>query len=117
METQILKWPKHFPWIHPSDQRYLSEGQNHLLYFWSVNCPHCEELTERILHSVDQLGLHLTCVHVPHTEEEKSVEVVSKYAEEKNLIAPIVLDQDYEVVTKYKVQGLPSFCLINEEGQ
>lgn len=117
METQILKWPEHLPWIHSSQQRCLPEGHTQLLYFWSVNCPHCEELTDHILHSVDQLSIHLTCVHVPYTEEEKSIEVVSKYAEEKNLIAPIVLDQDYEIVTKYKIQGLPNFCLIDKEGQ
>ncbi|MGX9291891.1 TlpA family protein disulfide reductase [Bacillus sp. A015] len=63
------------------------------------------------------MGIHLTCVHVPYTEEEKSIGGVSKYAEEKNLTAPIVLDQDYEIVTKYKIQGLPSFCLIDKEGQ
>ncbi|MDR0126406.1 TlpA family protein disulfide reductase [Bacillus zhangzhouensis] len=102
METQLLKWPEHLPWIHPSDQRSLSEGQHQLLYFWSVNCPHCEELTDHILHRVNQLSIHLTCVHVPYTEEEKSVDVVTMYAEEKNMSAPIVLDQEYEIVTKYK---------------
>ncbi|MCM3149281.1 TlpA disulfide reductase family protein [Bacillus sp. FSL W8-1143] len=115
METQKLNWPEHLPWIFPSDQRSLSEGQQ-LLYFWSVNCPHCEELTDHILYRVNQLGIHLTCVHVPYTEDEKSVDVVSEYAEEKNMTAPIVLDQDYEIVAKYKIQGLPSFCLIDEEG-
>ncbi|CAM5519957.1 hypothetical protein BSAF29S_01192 [Bacillus safensis subsp. safensis] len=35
----------------------------------------------------------------------------------KNMNAPIVLDQDYEIVAKYKIQGLPSFCLFDQEGQ
>ncbi|WP_144557400.1 TlpA family protein disulfide reductase [Bacillus pumilus] len=116
METQKLNWPEHLPWIYPSDQRSLSEGPQ-LLYFWSVNCPHCEELIDHILHHVNQLGIHLACVHVPYTEDEKPLEVVSEYAEKKNMTAPIVLDQNYEIVAKYKIQGLPSFCLFNQEGQ
>ncbi|WP_353853927.1 TlpA disulfide reductase family protein [Bacillus sp. Bos-x628] len=117
METQLFKWPDHLPWIRRSDQPLSSEGRIQLLYFWSINCPHCEELTKDVLQSVNQLGINVTCVHVPYTEEEKSIDVVSTYAEEKNITAPIILDQDYEIVTKYKVQGLPSFCLMDEEGQ
>lgn len=66
---------------------------------------------------MNELGIHLTCVHVPYTEEEKSEDVVSEYVEEKNITAPIVLDQDYEIVAKYKIQGLPSFCLFDQDGQ
>lgn len=117
MGTQKLNWPEHLPWIYPSDQRSVPKGQHQLLYFWSVSCPHCEELTNHILQRVNELGIHLTCVHVPYTEEEKSEDVVSEYVEEKNITAPIVLDQDYEIVAKYKIQGLPSFCLFDQDGQ
>ncbi|OLP65789.1 Thioredoxin-like protein SkfH [Bacillus pumilus] len=117
MDTQCLKWPEHLPWILPSDQTRLPENECQLLYFWSVNCPHCEELTNHIMRSVDELGIHVIFVHVPYTEEEKSVEVVSTYAKEKNITAPIILDQQYEIVTTYQVQGLPSFCYIDKEGQ
>lgn len=56
-------------------------------------------------------------VHVPYIEEEKSMEVVSTYALDRGIDIPIVLDQNYEIVTSCHVQGIPSFCLLSQYGQ
>lgn len=75
------------------------------------------QLTDKVLQDIKDMNVKVIGVHVPYIEEEKSMEVVSTYALDRGIDIPIVLDQNYEIVTSCHVQGIPSFCLLSQYGQ
>lgn len=117
-EQMLTEWPSHLPWLNQSqDDLTFPSDTYHLLYFWSISCPNCHQLTDKVLHDIKGMNVKIIGVHVPYIEEEKSMEVVSTYALDKGMTIPIVLDQNYEIVTACHVQGIPSFCLLSQYGQ
>ncbi|MED1818172.1 sporulation killing factor biosynthesis/export protein SkfH [Bacillus subtilis] len=117
-EQMLTEWPSHLPWLNQSQNDFTFPSDTYLLlYFWSMSCPNCHQLTDKVLQDIKDMNVKVIGVHVPYIEEEKSMEVVLTYALDRGLAIPIVLDQNYEIVTTCHVQGIPSFCLLSQYGQ
>ncbi|NPC91392.1 TlpA family protein disulfide reductase [Bacillus sp. WMMC1349] len=121
MKKQDVKIPKisqQLPWINaPNKEAELDSKDYHLLYFWSVSCPNCEELADEMLKETESLQkLKMIAVHIPYSEEEKSINMVKEKIVEKDFRFAVVMDQNYEIAQACQIQAIPSFCLFNPEG-
>jgi peroxiredoxin len=91
------------------------KGKGVFLNFWGTYCPPCEKEMPAIQRQYEKYkdqGVVVLAVDIAETEL-----TVKKFAEEKNLTFPIVLDQQREVVDVYGVGNLPATYLINPDGE
>ncbi|MGM7701725.1 thiol-disulfide oxidoreductase ResA [Pseudalkalibacillus sp. Hm43] len=91
------------------------KGKGVFLNFWGTYCPPCEKEMPAIQRQYEKYkdqGVVVLAVDIAETEL-----TVKKFAEEKNLTFPIVLDQQREVVDTYGVGNLPATYLISPEGE
>lgn len=113
----IQTMSKDLPWLNvPKNGHDFQSSYRLLFYFWSMSCPYCSELTDQLLEETVNLEtFQVIAVHVPYTVEEKSLELVKTRVEEKKITIPVVLDQNYEIAQSFGIQGIPAFCLVNQQ--
>lgn len=85
-----------------------------LLFFWTTWCPYCQsELL--MLHGrypkLVQDGLEVFAINVG-----ESMDTVTAYTRNFGLGYKVLLDQDTSVANSYKAVGVPTFVLVNQEG-
>jgi peroxiredoxin len=100
-----------------NQQVSLSEyrGKNAvLLFFWTTWCPYCrKELTE-LRNRYSLLAADGIIVLAINTGETAGR--VDSYIKDKNLPFRVLLDRDSDVAATYKVRGVPTFILLDQEG-
>lgn len=87
-----------------------------LLYFWATWCANCTLVKPDVIklrHSIDESQLEILGVNVGTGD---SLERVKKYQEANPVPWRVVFDSDQKVTRSYKVHGIPSFVLIDKEG-
>ncbi|MBU8785857.1 MULTISPECIES: TlpA family protein disulfide reductase [Bacillus] len=118
-EITVPLIPNDLPWINVEEGGVdLKRKQKYLFYFWSVSCINCRQLSGDVLKETNKFNnLQVIAVHVPYSEEEKSIELVKEKSTEKGFSLPIVLDQNYHIVQACHIQAVPSFCLFGSNGK
>jgi peroxiredoxin len=91
------------------------KGQGVLLFFFTTWCPYCREkfpmLKEKDQASAAE-GFKLIVIDAGESRDK-----VASFAEKMGVSFDILLDQDTTVSSEYGVVGVPTFFLINKEGQ
>ncbi|MES9689667.1 TlpA family protein disulfide reductase, partial [Bacillus sp. JJ353] len=92
-EITVPLIPNDLPWINVEEGGVDLKGkQKYLFYFWSVSCINCRQLSGDVLKETNKFNnLQVIAVHVPYSEEEKSIELVKEKSTEKGFSLPIVL--------------------------
>jgi len=92
------------------------EGKPVLINFWATWCPPCraempeiEEFYEKYKNDVVVLGINLT-------QTEASIDGVKAFVNEYNATFPVLLDEEMNVSTLYKVQGYPTSYFVDGKG-
>ncbi len=106
----------HLPRVDESGQLDLAglRGRVVLVYFWSVWCGACRMATpalERWHRTLEQRGLTIVGIAGDPLPE------VRRAAQEASLPFPLVHDADSKVSTSYWIDAVPSFFLIDRQGQ
>ncbi|MEW4282320.1 TlpA disulfide reductase family protein [Priestia koreensis] len=92
------------------------EGKPVLINFWATWCPPCraempeiEEFYGKYKNDVVVLGINLT-------QTEASIDGVKAFVNEYNATFPVLLDEEMNVSTLYKVQGYPTSYFVDGKG-
>lgn len=115
---QLLKpgqRPPNFTMLLP-DGRYASladfKGRPVLINFWATWCPPCRaEMPELLQAARDYPDLVLLAVNA-----SESADVVSQFAEQFRMDAPVVIDPQGVISNRYNVSGLPTSIFIHPDG-
>jgi len=95
--------------IHLSDY----QGKVVLLNFWAVWCPPCRQEMPSIQQAYEQYGSDLVVLSV-NAGDAKTDAI--DFKEEFGLTFEIVLDSDYAVQDLFRVRGLPTTLIIDQQG-
>lgn len=93
------------------------KGKVVFLEFWATWCPPCRESlphTQSLSQHEKAKSDDLVVLAINAREE---VEQVKQFMKEKGFTFHVLLDKDGAVLDKYKVQGIPTFVLIDREGK
>ncbi|WP_019414657.1 thiol-disulfide oxidoreductase ResA [Paenisporosarcina sp. TG20] len=98
-------------------QHQLSDykGQGVFINFWGTWCKPCEKefpLIEKQYQVYKDQGVQILAVNIAQSDFE-----VRKYAEQRNLTFPIVIDKTRSVMDAYNIRPLPTTILVNPQGK
>ncbi|WP_273131288.1 TlpA family protein disulfide reductase [Bacillus weihaiensis] len=118
-ETHNRYRASEFTLLTSSDQKVkLSDykGEVVVLSFWTTWCGYCqEELTELSdFNEQDIEGVEIVAVNV--TSSESSVEEVRQFSQQAKLTFTVGLDIDGKVAKDYRLMGVPTTFIIDENG-
>ena len=99
------------------NQHTLSEykGQGVFINFWGTWCKPCEKempAMERQYQIYRDKGVQILAVNIAQSDFE-----VKKYAKQRSLTFPFVIDKTKSVMGAYNIQHLPTTILVNPEGK
>jgi len=86
-----------------------------IIFFWATWCPHCRaKMTELAAHrqQIEDQGVKIILVNVG----EEAVKVRHFMVSQK-LLFQTFLDEDREVSKSYRLIGVPTFFLVDQEGR
>lgn len=86
-----------------------------MLFFWTTWCPFCRTELKTVTRRYDELaasGLEVLAIDVGEQGNK-----VASYLKNSPVSFKVLLDTDTSVATSYNVMGVPTFVLIDKEGQ
>ncbi|MED4452516.1 TlpA disulfide reductase family protein [Metabacillus fastidiosus] len=93
------------------------KGKTVILNFWTSWCEYCyEEMLElnALYDDADRTKVELLAINI--TSQERSEEDVRHFAQVNKIHFPILLDKKGEVMKNYRILGIPTTIIIDEEG-
>ena len=90
------------------------KGQLVLLQFWTTCCPYCrrdQPVLDKISREFSGEGLVVLAVNV-----EESRQTVKTYLEKHPRLCNVVLTKDTNLVGAFRLNGVPSYVLIDRDG-
>jgi peroxiredoxin len=85
-----------------------------LLFFWTTWCPYCRKELNELRNRYSLLAADGIIVLAVNTGETAGR--VDNYIKNKNLPFRVLLDRDGDVAAAYKIRGVPTFILLDQEG-
>lgn len=86
-----------------------------LLVFWTTWCPFCRDQLDIINDKHQELaeeGVEVLAINAGESSAK-----VKRFLADKNVPYNILLDEDHSVARLYKVIGVPTYILIDKDGQ
>jgi peroxiredoxin len=105
---------------HPYQIDYKNDGRQHLLLFFSPDCPYCQQQSQHWRDLLDNIDINrFTVVGIVSDQEDKLL--VSAHAEgagyfKTKTSLPLVFF-DSESLGRYKLTATPTTLLINDDGK
>ncbi len=91
------------------------KGKPIILFFWTTWCPHCRRGLKQLnaLHpELLQNGVEVVAINI-----EEPLDKVQEFIKSYSFSYRVLLDTDAKVAQAYGILGVPTYCLINKEGQ
>lgn len=90
-------------------------GKVVLLHFWATWCPPCiDELPELVAFAKEHEAEGVVLLPI---SEDRAAEKVEAFYAERNLVAPVILDQAMMAMRALNIRGLPSTMVLDTEGR
>jgi peroxiredoxin len=86
-----------------------------LLFFWTTWCPFCQRELQVLKTSYPQLvqaGIEVLAINIGELSDR-----VSSAVDSYRLTYRVLLDKDESVASQYEVIGVPTYVLVNTEGE
>lgn len=112
--TEISTWLNSKP-LNLNDLK----GKVILIDFWSYKCPNCIHSLPYVTNwfkKYSQQGFVVIGVHVP-LKQNKNIDMVKNALKEYKIDYPIAVDNNLATAKSFHTHQLPSFYLINKDGQ
>ncbi len=90
-------------------------GQSVILFFFTTWCPHCREKFPKLSSenaTMKEHGIRLLAVDVGESEAK-----VRSYTKSQEAPFEVLLDSNTDASKKYGVRGVPTFFLVDKNGQ
>jgi len=92
----------------------MREDRPAIIFFWATWCPHCREQL-RVLDS-QRLFLEEKDIRIILVDLGEDGRKVRSYLTRGNLSHEVLLDEDSQVSSDYKVMGVPTYFFVDREG-
>ncbi|MED1598213.1 MULTISPECIES: peroxiredoxin family protein [Bacillus] len=94
------------------------KGKKVILNFWATWCGPCQQEMPDMeaFYKKNKDDVEILAVNYTVSERANGEEKVKKFAEEKGLTFPILLDKDINVTTMYKVITIPTSYFVDTKG-
>lgn len=89
-------------------------GEKIMLNFWATWCPPCRAEMPDMQRFYEDTDVVILAVNLTETRNER--ENVDGFVDEFGLTFPILLDENLDVSTLYRIQPIPTSYLINTDG-
>lgn len=97
------------------------KGKVVLVAFWTRGCINCKRVlpywNDWAVRTVRSNDSAVVSVHTPETPGERSVQAVKRFAQEKNLRFPILIDNDAKNWDAFGIQAWPTTILLDKQGR
>ena len=90
------------------------DGKPAIVFFWATWCPHCRQQLKKLYtrrSEIEEEGVRVILVDL-----QESARQVQSYLTRQKIDADICLDQDGAVSDEYGVLGIPTYFLIDAQG-
>lgn len=91
------------------------DGQDTILFFFTTWCPYCRDkfpFLAQKLKTYQEQGVRLLAIDVGESQAK-----VASFLEGKEVLFDVLLDRNSAVARSFGVVGVPTFILIDKEGQ
>ena len=91
-----------------------SRGKPLILFFWTTWCPYCRKelgLLDEMSAELSESGIGMFAINAGESSDK-----VSRFIASFPVSFRILLDTDYEVARAFGVAGVPTYILVNKEG-
>jgi len=106
-------------WLNTGGKARTVGGHVTLVTFWTTGCINCKRVLpywsgwyKKYAGDVDVLA-----VHTPETPRERSPRVVARFAKERGLTFPILMDSDAKNWNAFGIASWPTTILIDKQGR
>lgn len=85
-----------------------------LLFFWTTRCPLCVKALKVLKQKQPDLsaaGLEVLCLDIGESEDR-----VTRFMQKNSLTCRVLLDTDAGVAYSYEVIGVPTYILVDKQG-
>jgi len=90
------------------------KGSNAILFFWATWCPHCRKQLRELN---DQRNVYKEKgIKIVLIDSGEDARIIKKYIEKNKIRMDVVLDRDSELSEIYGLVGLPTFFLVDKNG-
>jgi len=86
-----------------------------MLFFWTTWCPFCQMEIKKIADNKAELaksGIQVLAIDIGEPKAK-----VSRFIQSRKIDITVLLDEDSSVSNTYNVMGVPTFYILNKQGQ
>jgi len=90
------------------------KGERVMVNFWATWCPPCRAEIPDLQKFHEDEDINILAVNL--TDTESSYDNVPKFVDNYGMEFPVLMDEESEVATEYKIQPIPTSFMIDSEG-
>lgn len=90
-----------------------------LIHFWSVSCHMCKEAMPDVNDFRDRFreDLNVIAVHIPRSEADLDMDLITASAEEHDIKQPIFVDNEMKLTDAFGNEHVPAYYVFDKDGQ
>jgi len=107
-------------WLNSKDlDNEQLKGKVYLVEFWTFDCYNCvnvEPYVKQWHKKYKKAGFEVVSVHSPEFAHEKNINNVREYVNEKKILYPVAIDNDFAIWHRFNNRYWPAMYLVDKKG-